>query len=150
MTEIIHRLENSAPDLYSALSKSSGAELRSIALSVCTMAVSQTELAFPIIGKVMQHLRNGEQVSDQLHSELKQLVVSLDDKYLPEDLEEDVDHDASAELFFVQARAASAVLFALSDDTFVAASESTYEALAATEDVDEIARIIATATSTVS
>jgi len=68
----------------------------------------------------MQHLWYGNKVSDQLRLELEHLIASLDDKYLPEDLEEDenleadVVHDAPTELFFAQARAASAVLFALS------------------------------------
>ena len=120
MTGPIHRLEDSAPDFYSALSKASGAELRRIALCVCALAINRTDLSSPVIGEIMQHLWYGNKVSDQLRLELEHLIASLDDKYLPEDLEEDenleadVVHDAPTELFFAQARAASAVLFALS------------------------------------
>lgn len=149
MTKTIHRLEDTAPDLYSILSKASGAELRSITSSVCELAVKHTGLVSPVVEKVIQHLQKGDQVSDQVRLELEQLVISLDEKYLSDDPDEGAVYSASADSFFAQARAASAVLHALSSDAFIAASESAYEALAATDDVDDISRIVAAAKSSI-
>ncbi len=143
MTETIHRLEDRAPELYSLLIGATAAELRNITLSVCEFAIRRSETSFPLMEEVIQRLQNKEPVGSQFRIDIERLAFSLDEKYLSsEDVDEGAVYDAAADRFFAQARAASAVSYGLSEDPFVAAAESVYEALAATDDVEDISRIV--------
>ena len=124
-----------APDLSSLLAQAPEDELRTVAFTACTTALEKNHLVDANIDQALQALKLRNYGDSLLRRELACLVERLDIEQW--DLQDKVDEgqvdQAAYEAAFKRARAVHAVYFALDPDPFVAATESLYEATAATD-----------------
>ncbi len=111
-------------------------QLRAVA-TACSIAVSRTELDGDEVENALHCIREDRLPDEALINRLSLLVSNLDDLYF----QLDEAGDSKAINIFSKARAASALLFALSDKS-PQLNESIYEALAAVDDPAEITNSI--------
>ena len=127
------RLELELPELVHALERLPRARLRQLAVLACEEALARTSLDQPPIISAMHMLKLGDYGDTPVRAELGVLVSALDDAQLTiqERVEAGDESQDEYEAVFAQARAASALWYALDSDPLVAAQESMYEAGAA-------------------
>jgi hypothetical protein len=135
-----NRLELIAPDLSARLFKATEQERRQAALLACEFALSRNPVDSTVIRQGMATLRAGGSGDATLRKALQELTEKLDAEYF--DLQEAADRgqtDSGSFLnAFRRARAANAVLSALNRNSLEAATESIYEAHAASEDIESL------------
>ncbi len=140
------RLELVAPDVSAKLREADDRDRREAALAACRFALERNPTNDPIISGAIQEIESGHPVSALLRTTLEKLVESLDEEYF--DLQEAgregrIPPEAYLPAFYA-ARTANAVYCATSPHSLNAATESVYEANAATEDLDGLrARVLA-------
>ncbi len=146
MTE--NRLESLDPELSARLETASIFQLRAAALAACRFVLKNTNLNHPILDRGLEALELGNYSDDSLSAKLESFVNYLDE--LQWDLQEKMDEgrtEISTYLAaFHQARAANSVYFALNTDALNAATESIYEAYAATEELATLKELALAAT----
>ncbi|MBE9227300.1 hypothetical protein IQ264_17885 [Phormidium sp. LEGE 05292] len=135
MTE--NRLELLDSDLSTLLKKASVSQQRNAALVASQFAIERTSLNDPIVAQALKAIEIGNYGDESLREKIESLVNQLDE--IQWDLQEKMDA-GEAELSaylgaFQQARSATSLYFALDADAFNAATESIYEADAATDDL---------------
>ncbi|XWK91154.1 MAG: hypothetical protein U7127_14220 [Phormidium sp.] len=135
MTE--NRLELLDRDLSTLLEKASISQQRNAALIASQFAIERTNLNDPIVEQGLKAIELGNFGDESLREKIEALVNQLDE--IQWDLQEKMDAgetDLSTYLgAFQQARSANSLYFALDADAFNAATESIYEADAATDDL---------------
>ena len=138
------RLDSKSPDMAERFRHATSAQRRKAALIACTLVTSRVGLEGEEVVAALEHLRQGGEGNRELGRKLEDLAARLDDAYLS--LDEEGDETRRPEVFrlFSKARAASALEFALSEDSGQL-HEALYEALAAVDDVTEVIRPVAEA-----
>ncbi|MGA9377326.1 MAG: hypothetical protein WBV73_00870 [Phormidium sp.] len=135
MTE--NRLELLDRDLSTLLKKASVSQQRNAALIASQFTIERTNLNDPIVDQALKAIEIGNYGDESLREKIESLVNQLDE--IQWDLQEKMDAgetELSAYLgAFQQARSANSLYFALDADAFNAATESIYEADAATDDL---------------
>ena len=130
-------MELVAPDLSAKLRTADEVRRRKAALAACRFALDRNSLNDPILDGAFRELEGRRQPTALTRMTLEKLVQSLDEEYF--ELEEATKAGrAPAEQYleaFRKARTANALYCALSFDSLGAATESIYEANAATEDL---------------
>jgi len=138
------RLDLIDPNLLTRLQTASEPALRRVALAACQFALKRTGLVHPLLEQALRELASNPAPPTHLGAALEQLVESLDEIYF--DLHEAAEigqaEGAGWKVAFCKARAAQAVYFAVTKDAYIAASESIYEANAATKDLDSLRRVV--------
>ena len=133
------RLEATYPALAEKFGRASPAQRQALLYAACELAVKQTGLDRPEIDAALAAVQQRSSVSPDVVAALVALVEQLDERYFA--LQEEADESrASVEDYLVpfsQARAASAVLYAIKDDSPDAHMEAIYEAIA-TIDAPEV------------
>ncbi|MBD9357399.1 hypothetical protein [Methylomonas albis] len=127
------RLDAAFPQFSLAFKQASLSMQREAVANACAIAVSRTNLEVDEIGNALQCIREDRLPDEALINRLSLLVSNLDDLYF----QIDEAGDSKAINIFSKARAASALLFALSDKS-PQLNESIYEVLAAVDDPAEI------------
>lgn len=126
------RLDIEFHDLELAISVADPDLCRRAAEAVALTAVQEAELTDGVIDRVLDDLRRGALPDQARRQELEEVFDRLDTDYL--ELQDRADStsnpavDDAVSAAFKQARAANAVLYALSDDPIEAAHEAAYEA----------------------
>lgn len=112
-------------------------------MAVSKLAVERSGLSDPIIDSALRELATGK-IEDATRRAVEELVHSLDEEYF--DLKDAGERgEAPSDAYrpiFRRARAANAVFYALSQDSFEAATEALYEAKAATLDIGSLRDIV--------
>lgn len=126
-------LEGLSNDLADEVDRATDDGRKAVALAACRTAVDRTGLNVSLIESALHHLEKGLHKDQKLVAALERLVEDLDDKYFDAQkrYEAGDGQEKAYRTLFAKARAANAVLFAFSDDPFVAATHSIYEACAA-------------------
>jgi hypothetical protein len=134
------RLEALWAHLAAKIERSSVAKQRAASLAACEFAISHAKVEHPLVQQALQKLRAGGVFSLKEKADLDALIVQLDDEYfgLQEAAEEGRANTADYLRLFGQARAVAALAFAGGEDAFQAATESIYEAVATTDNKDEL------------
>ncbi|MBO1347964.1 MAG: hypothetical protein EBE86_011420 [Hormoscilla sp. GUM202] len=135
MTE--NRLELIDPELSAYLLSASIAQQRYAAAIACEFALAKTGISATIIDEGLEAIKGGVPGNEMLRSRLESFINQLDEKQW--DLQEKMaEGKAQLETYiaaFQKARAVNSLYYALNPDAFTAATESLYEAQAATEDL---------------
>lgn len=137
------RLETNAPDLLEALRRAGVEGQRRVAEAVAVHSIETAGVSEEDLGEAQAALREGRYGAETLLGRLDAVVDRLDeaqwdlrDRFESGEVSEE-QHLAA----FGRARAVNALRFALETDPLVAAAEAVYEALAATDDRDDIRRV---------
>lgn len=132
-----NRLELLDQGLSALLEKASVSQRRNVALIASQFALERTNLNDPIVDQALKAMEIGNYGDESLREKIESFVNQLDE--IQWDLQEKMDAgeaELSAYLTaFQQARSANSLYFALDADAFNAATESIYEADAATDDL---------------
>lgn len=143
------RLHLLDPALEARLRTASPVQLRRVVMQVCRFALERTGLSNPVLSEaVRSDITDDERA--ELNRSVAELAASLDEAAFvaQEKIENNPAAYRSYLSAFAQARAASAVAFALDKDHPVqAALEAVYEANAATHDLPGLRTLIAEALS---
>lgn len=138
------RLELIAPDLARKILSSSEQSQRRVALRASIYAVDFTSLDNPIIREGLNALQLGIHGDTDLLKRLEKFINELD--LIQWDLQESFEAGLTEEQDYIdafhRARAASTLYFALLSDSREAATESVYEAIAATDELVDIEDVI--------
>ena len=146
------RLETMSSELFDRLRQTSDDKQRQAAIAACHFAQAHSNLQDPLFLETLQHLHNRQRFSSHEKSQIETLVSQLDEQYfrlyaIDEEKREAADNRSNNEReaaekeymkFFLQARAAACLLFAMDEDSFLASTEAIYEAAATTETDDEL------------
>lgn len=126
------RLETLSLSVATKLRRASPEKQRRACLVACELAIASVQLRHSLVSDSLQTLRSGGVSTPQERSRLDALAAQLDEEYfkLQEASEPGQPTTHASLLTFSQARAVSALSFALSG-TIDAASKSIYEAAAA-------------------
>ncbi|WP_395684363.1 hypothetical protein [Dokdonella sp.] len=135
------RLKTLAPGLAEKLASASAEEVRTIVLEACRSAVRESGLHDDEVSGALDLLRRHKGPAQGLAERIAALVERWDERYLA--LQEESDRGTASPgeylVVFSQARAASAVAFAISDDSLESSMEALYEAAMATESPERTA-----------
>lgn len=133
------------PELALRIEQATEVELRIIVVKVCDSVLKENNLLTePTVIVAVEAIHDSNYGDHVLTQNLESLVETLDE--IPWDIGEKVEN-ATAEYVerasaFRRARAANALLYALEIDPLLAATNSIYEAHAATSDYDRLREII--------
>ena len=119
-------------------------KLRLIAIISSSFAIDRTKLVNPILEESLSDLKSGNIGDQDLIDKLEGLVYELDlIQWEIRELwnENQAEEDNYIKAFY-KARAANAVYYALQPNSQLAAIESTYEAIAATDDFSTLEKLI--------
>ncbi|GEM_PF-1481126 len=142
MTE--NRLKLLDRDLSALLEKASVSLQRNAAIIASRFAIERTSLSDPIVDRALKAIELGNFSDDSLREKIESLLNQLDEiQWNLQDKMEEGETDISTYLAaFQQARSANSLYFALDDNALIAATESIYEADAATDDLATLKQII--------
>ena len=128
------RLDSVAPDVAQILRSAATSSSLAAAVAVARFALSATAVREPVANEALLTLERG--ASPQLLlPELKRLVEHYDEKYFQLQAKAD-EHDSMT--WFSQARALSAVVFAVEANPM----EACYESQAATDNIAEVRAVV--------
>lgn len=129
------RLDSVSPRLAASFRQAPPAKRRRAARLACEIAVSSIGLSDREIVLALEMLRSEAPIPAPLRLKIESLAAHLDEEYfrLDKEAEENDGDKAEAISYFSKARAASAVMFALSNDDGQL-HEAIYEAIAALDD----------------
>lgn len=137
------RLETNEPDLLEALRRASVEGQRRVAEAVAVHSIEIAGVSEEVLGDARAALREGQYGAEALIGRLDAVVDRLDETQW--DLRDRFESgEVSEEQYlaaFGRARAVNALRFALETDPLVAAAEAVYEALAVTDDREDIRRV---------
>lgn len=147
------RLSVVDPELVTWLGRRSREELRQSAAGAARLAVERTGIADPRLDAALIALVNAQCGDMPEQAGAEELAGELD--VIAWDIQDEAESEASAPnepyvTAFRRARAASSVSFALGPNPLAAALEATYEAHAATHDLDAVRAAIGWAPSKLS
>jgi len=137
---MIKRLETASKDLSARIAASEPMTQRRVSIVACELAIQATELDIPIISESLEQLRQNGKLPQERIVELNKLANQLDERYfdIQDALGDNTENSEALQVeslqFFGKARAVSALEFAGEENTYDAAMESVYEALAIFED----------------
>lgn len=138
-----NRLELLDQSLARRIIESSPVEQRRVAVAVARFAIEHTSLEDPMVARGLDVLHAASIGDADLRREIMSRVEALDE--IQWDLQDAVDEGRASEAeqlaAFERARAANSVYYALSLDPLEAALESTYEANAATGQLDRLREV---------
>ncbi|MCL1470116.1 hypothetical protein [Argonema antarcticum] len=142
MTE--NRLELLECYLSTLLEKASVSQQRNAAIVASRFALDRTSLSDPIVEQALKAIELGNFSDDSLREKIESLVNQLDEiQWNLQDKMEEGETDISTYIAaFQQARSANSLYFALDANALIAATESIYEADAATDDLATLKQII--------
>ncbi len=144
------RLSLKDPNLSDRLTLVSEQTLRSIALLVCRFAIQHTGLEDPVLSEGCAALEAAQYNDEALRDRVEMLVAELD--IFQWNMQESFDQGKTDKktwmLAFQRARAANSLYFALDDNALIAARESIYEAIAATENSTMLRKLVLESMST--
>jgi hypothetical protein len=138
-----YRLSSVSPTLAERFRGAPTGIRRQAALVACEIAVSSVGLRDKEILLALEALRSGTPLDSALRGQVERLAASFDDEYLRLEEEEDEGKKAEVLSFFSRARAASAIMFALSDDAGQL-HETIYEAITSLENPAELVQSVET------
>lgn len=138
------RLETISPSLAEKLARASAEQRRRLVLAACELAVQRAGLDSEEVNAALASMQQRVPIPSEQVAKIAALVERLDERYFT--LQEAVDEGrASPDDYLVpfsQARAASATVYALKDDSLDAGMEAIYEAAVATDAAEETARAL--------
>lgn len=132
------RLEAVSVDLMTRLRQASPSQRRAAVLAACGYAIESAKVHDSVVLSVLGELSLGRDVLASKIEEIKMLAEQADEQYF--DLHDAGDSSGdNAYLFaFSRARALSALLFAVENESLHSSSESIYEAVSAVDDPSAI------------
>lgn len=133
----ISRLESLSPRLAESFRQASLLKQRQAALEACIIAVSRVGLEENEVNAAIEMLRCGGAAKSSVREQLEMLAARFDDEYFELDEGGDEVTKSEALRLFSKARAATALVFALSEDPGQL-HEAVYEAIAAMNDPAEV------------
>lgn len=133
------RFDAVAPVAATRFRQAPSSKRREAARLACEQAVAATALTAVEAGEALAVLRGAVRQDGALHERLDRLAATLDDEYLR--LSEDGGAEGQAFRCFRRARAASALVFALTADA-AQLHEALYEALFSLDDPTELVRLL--------
>lgn len=141
---LLKRLETVSPSLAEKLARASVAQRQSLVLVACELAVKRAGLDNPQINAALAAMRQQHPATAEQVAAITALAELLDEQYFALQEEADEGRASAADYLgpFSQARAASAVVYALKDDSLDASMEAVYEVTAATDVPEETARTL--------
>ena len=144
MINFKNRLEIISPEFSNKILLASDEILREIAVISSSFAIERTKLVNPILEESLTQLRAGIIGDQDLIDKLEDLVYELDliQWEIRELWKENQAGEEDYVKAFYEARAANAVYYALQPISQLAAVESTYEAIAATDDLPTLEKLI--------
>ena len=139
----VTRIELISPELRKRFDSASDEQLRQVATAVSRAIVERVRISHPVVMRALECLARSEPPTDELRVAVQDYADGLDTAYLELSDDQESGRVSQEQVFaaFSQARAASAVAYALSSSALVAASEATYEAASAVDDSTEISSI---------
>lgn len=137
------RLDSISPALANKYLSADPLKRRNASVKACEAAIKSARLEGEDVVSAIKLLRRNDPVPDSLLSQLEERVADLDDAYfrLLDEVDDEVVKKKEALQYFSMARAASALVFALSADPDKA-HEAIYEAIAAFEEPTEIMQAV--------
>jgi hypothetical protein len=140
------RLESQDVDLVLRIDRLDQAACRRVAVAGAELAIERAGLRDADVDMVLQLLKEGVVGDTAERASLAQRVQELDEIQwrLQDEMNEGRASEEDYNRGFSQARAASAVFFAVAEDAREAALEALYEALAATDDLGAIRVLVRT------
>lgn len=136
----ISRLESFSPLLANELGKAVLTRQRQAALNACTVAMSQVGLEAREVEAAIVFLRDGEGDRVAIRQQVEALAIRLDEQYLKLDEGNDASKPEALRQFS-KARVATALVFALSEDTSQL-NEAVYEAVSAMDDPSQVVQAV--------
>lgn len=141
------RLERIDPELFDRLRRASPIQQRAAARAACRFALDSNDLVGPIIDAGWEAIESAEYGNSRPRAQLKAFVSQLET--IERRARDCVDSGQASRgqyiVAFRRAHAANSIYYALSSDAFEAATESVYEANAATSDVQGLIQAISSA-----
>ena len=138
------RLSSIAPDVVEVLASSPTHQVQAVARRAAGWAASATELLDPRVSAALGLLADGRIGPSPERSALARYAAELDQRAW--EIQGQVDQGRAKEAdylgAFSQARAASAICFALDEDPRAGAADAVYEAYAATGALDDLREIV--------
>jgi hypothetical protein len=139
------RLTSASEELSRLYGVASVERRRKAALVACEAAVKNAKVQAPEVEEALAVLRKGRgPVPEGLQARLERLAERLDDEYFQRSESEEPSARAEGLALFSQARAVSALMFAVSGES-VSLHEALYEALATTAVPEEMVPLLADA-----
>jgi hypothetical protein len=135
------RLDSKAPDVADTFRKATPDRRRQAALAACEIVTSIVGLEGDDVKAALAALREGRPRDPALQERLVNLSARFDDKYFRLDEESDEAKKPEVLRLFSKARAAAALVFALSENS-TELHEAIYEALSAADDVSAVVRAV--------
>ena len=126
-------LGHAKAELAEALRSAPPSARRKAVLVAREIAVSQAKLEGKVITDALESLRHGLPMEEALQEQLKNLVARLDEEYLQLAEQDDDARKPDVLRLFSRARAASALIFAISEDDGQL-HEAVYEAINVVDD----------------
>ncbi len=141
------RLERINPDLFDQLRFASPVQQRAAARAACRFALDYNDLVGPIIDASWEAIETARYGDSRPREQLKAFVSQLEaiQRKARDCVEEGQASRSQYIAAFRRARAANSIYYALSSDAFEAATESAYEANAATSDLQGLVQAISSA-----
>ena len=137
----ISRLESVSSKLAEAFRQASLLKQRQAVLEACVVAVSRVGLEENEVNAAVEILRCGGDVNSSVREQLEKLAARFDDQYFELDEKGNEATKLEALALFSKARAASALAFALSENSGQL-HEAVYEAITAMNDPAEVMRVV--------
>lgn len=133
------RLEKLSVDLMTRLRQASPSQRKAAALAACGYAVEYAQVHDSVVLSVLGELNSGRAASAPEIEEVKTLSEQADEKYFGLHDACDSSEDNGFLVAFSRARALSALLFAVEEESLHTSSESIYEAISAVDNSHAIA-----------
>lgn len=137
------RLETVSVDLMVRLRQASPSQRKAAALAACGYAVEYAQVHDSVVLSVLGELNSGRCVSAPEIEKVKMLSEQADEEYFDLHDASDSSEDNGYLVAFSRARALSALLFAVEEESLHSSSESIYEAVSAIDNAHAItARVV--------
>lgn len=141
------RLETVSVDLMALLRQAGPSQRRAAALAACAYAVESAKVHDSVVLSVLGELNSGRGVSASQIDDVKKLAEQADEQYFDLHEASDSSEDNGYLAAFSRARALSALLFAVDEESLHSSSESIYEAIAAVDNAHAITAHVVSALS---
>lgn len=132
------RLETVSLDLMTRLRQASPSQRKAAALAACGYAVEYAQVHDRVVLSVLGELNSGRGASAPEIEKVKILTEQADDEYFDLHDASDSSEDSGYLAAFSRARALSALLFALEQESLHSSSESIFEAVSATDNAHAV------------
>jgi hypothetical protein len=138
------RLDSTAKVVSYRLRIANPTALRIAARIACDLAFLAAPLNNSVVMQALNDLQNNDDQPEEIQNNLRRIAAQLDEEYFDhqEKAEVGLNNEVDYMLIFSQARAVSALAFAVDADPLIAAMESIYEASATVDDPTELYKSI--------